>query len=63
MPHNTHRVSAPILSGEKCRRMDDPDFCGHSVEHTSKINYNGVVDMLDLSELSSYWLYSCPVDE
>jgi len=24
------------------------------------INYDGVVDFLDLSKLSSYWLYSCP---
>ncbi|MHC4204073.1 MAG: LamG-like jellyroll fold domain-containing protein [Planctomycetota bacterium] len=27
------------------------------------INYDGVVDFLDLSELSSYWLYSCPIYE
>jgi hypothetical protein len=27
------------------------------------INDDGFVDFLDLSKLSSYWLYSCPVDE
>jgi hypothetical protein len=29
----------------------------------SDINYDGVVDFLDLSKLSSNWLYSCPVCE
>jgi hypothetical protein len=27
------------------------------------INDDGFVDFLDLSKLSSYWLYCCPVDE